>query len=157
MRKLKSFYCNFKQGIKNIIKWTPLIWNDRDYDWNYLMRMLEKKLRSMSELHKSHGYAESSEVTAEELLFASFLAGKIAKEDYTEEAFGDKKYLIEKNQMVFEPLNNASGSSRIKFVGLLDEERKELMRLYKLQDELLDRDMGLLFDLMKKRLRSWWD
>lgn len=156
MSKIKQAYYNVYYGIKNLIKWAPIIWNDRDYDWNPLMRILEKKLRNMSELHESYGNAESSNDTAKELLFASFLASKIAEEDYRNEAFGDKKYLIKKNMMQFAPIGK-TGSSRIEFTGLSDDEREELLRLYKLEDDLLERDIELLFDLMKKRLRNWWD
>src|SRR5690606_28650947 len=98
LRTLKMKYHNTVQGIQNLIKWFPVIWKDRDWDHNYLMRMLEKKLYSMSVLHCKHGYAENSQETGEQLKLASVLAGKIASEDYVNEAFGDKLYLREKQQ-----------------------------------------------------------
>lgn len=36
-------------GIKNLIRWFPIIWRDRDWDWVFLAEMMEYKLRRMSE------------------------------------------------------------------------------------------------------------
>lgn len=38
---------NLKQGIRNLIKWWPVIWRDRDWDHAYLSRLIEFKLTSM--------------------------------------------------------------------------------------------------------------
>lgn len=109
----------------------------------------------MSKLHREHGYSVNSDKYADDLQLAAKLAKRIANEDYTDEAFGDMKYLLEKNQMEFVKINEHS--KKLKFTGLTDEEREELHRLYRLEDELLDRDIESLFDLMKLELRNWWD
>ena len=40
-------------GILNVIRWAPVIWRDRDYDWAYLAEIMEYKLRRMSKLFKN--------------------------------------------------------------------------------------------------------
>lgn len=35
---------NFKNGIKNIFKWLPVIWKDRDWDDHYIFEILKHKL-----------------------------------------------------------------------------------------------------------------
>lgn len=42
----------FIQGVKNLIKWGPVIWKDRDWDDTFLFEIIKFKLSSMS---KSHG------------------------------------------------------------------------------------------------------
>ena len=37
----------FKNSIKNLIKWFPIIWNDRDWDSVYIEEMLLFKLNNM--------------------------------------------------------------------------------------------------------------
>jgi hypothetical protein len=37
----------FKNSIKNLIKWFPIIWNDRDWDSAYIEEMLLFKLNNM--------------------------------------------------------------------------------------------------------------
>jgi hypothetical protein len=62
---------SFIQGIKNLIRWFPTIWKDRDYDHYYIMEILKKKLlfqarsmRERSQLEKSEEYAEQMETCA---------------------------------------------------------------------------------------------
>ena len=40
-------WSNLKNGIRNLIKWWPVIWRDRDWDHSYLSRLIEFKLVSM--------------------------------------------------------------------------------------------------------------
>ncbi len=46
-------YNQLKYGILNLIIWFPIIWNDRQWDHYYLLRMFEKKLKLMSKYHKT--------------------------------------------------------------------------------------------------------
>jgi len=38
---------NFCTGIKNLIAWFPVIWKDRQWDYMYLLRIINKKLELM--------------------------------------------------------------------------------------------------------------
>lgn len=37
-------FWNILNGLKNIIRWTPIIWYDRDWDFDYTLRILITKL-----------------------------------------------------------------------------------------------------------------
>ena len=41
MYKIKSFIIS----IKNLIKWFPIIWKDRDWDDHYIWEIMKNKLR----------------------------------------------------------------------------------------------------------------
>lgn len=41
-------YKNIKWGIKNCIKWFPVVWNDRDFDWSYLAIVMQFKINNMA-------------------------------------------------------------------------------------------------------------
>jgi hypothetical protein len=45
--KIRDNVRSFQIGIKNIIKWFPIIWKDRDYDHAYIECMLLHKLKMM--------------------------------------------------------------------------------------------------------------
>jgi hypothetical protein len=51
-------WCNLKYGIRNLCRWLPIIWRDRDWDHGYLSRMLEFKL------HNMHDYLSSDRTVA---------------------------------------------------------------------------------------------
>src|SRR5690625_5293421 len=154
--RISSLYRNVIYGIRNIIKWFPIIWKDRDWDEYYLMKILSFKLGEMSKLHLNDGSYDNSSQVASRLLEASRLSDRIAEDDYIDEAFGDNRYLIDKIKVELIDTNE-EGVKEVAFTGLTDEERKELDRLRKLEDELLERDIERLFDIMKQDLRSWWN
>jgi hypothetical protein len=42
---------NFVRGVKNLIKWGPIIWKDRDWDDSFLFEIMKFKISNMSESH----------------------------------------------------------------------------------------------------------
>lgn len=58
-------------GICNIIKWAPLIYNDRDWDQYYLLKMLEFKFKNMAECQLESANHIGYERTAKELKLAA--------------------------------------------------------------------------------------
>lgn len=133
----------------------PIIWKDRDFDHTFLTRILQFKLSEMSKLHKSHGLAINSQEKSKDLEMAADLAKNITNEDYTDEAFGDKKYLLNKREVGF--VETDEGVIKLTVAGLSENETKEFKKMLDLETELLERDISLLFNLMKRDLRKWWD
>lgn len=58
---LETYYYKCKYGVKNLIKWFPVIWKDRDWDYIFLLRLIEKKLRFMADDMEKHGIHEGDE------------------------------------------------------------------------------------------------
>jgi len=57
-------------GIGNIIRWTPIIWDDADFDWAYLARIMEYKLRRMSKTI-GDGYIANAERYSRQMLICA--------------------------------------------------------------------------------------
>jgi len=55
-------YNQFSQGIQNLIRWFPIIWNDRNFDYSYLLTLLSKKLEFKIELFKESKWNNISNV-----------------------------------------------------------------------------------------------
>jgi hypothetical protein len=68
-------------GIENIVVWFPLIWNDRDWDWAYLTRLMEFKLRKMSKHFDKYGYHVGNDKDAREMLICAELLKRIEEDD----------------------------------------------------------------------------
>lgn len=51
----------FKIGVQNIIKWFPIIWNDRDFDKSYIMNILLFKMKNTRDFIRDYGYVEEVE------------------------------------------------------------------------------------------------
>ena len=57
----------FIYGIKNLIKWFPIIWKDRDWDYYYIMEIYKKKLLFTAKHMRKNGYHENSPKYAEQI------------------------------------------------------------------------------------------
>jgi len=79
---LISMWWDIYHGIGNIIRYVPVIWLDRDYDWSYLAEIMEYKLRRMSKLHKNHGHLLHSDRYAKQMLICAVLLKRLREDDY---------------------------------------------------------------------------
>ena len=68
-------------GIRNIVTWTPVIWGDRDYDWEFLAKIMEFKFRKMSEYYAEHGVTINRGKLAQELMTCAELIKRIREDD----------------------------------------------------------------------------
>ena len=44
---MRKFFRRISIGLKNLWAWAPVIWNDRQWDWEYMLRIEKKKLDYM--------------------------------------------------------------------------------------------------------------
>lgn len=75
---------SIKRGIINVVKWVPVIWGDRDWDWYYLTKIMEYKLRKMSISFKEEGVCVGSEIHAKNMLICAELLKRLNKDDMTD-------------------------------------------------------------------------
>lgn len=73
-------------GIKNIIRWTPVIWNDQDFDWAYMASIMEYKLRRMHKLFKTHGHHINSEKDAQKMLICAELLHRLIEDNHDKQS-----------------------------------------------------------------------
>ena len=78
---INDFFRNVRYGIWNIIQWTPIIWRDRDWDWYYLSRIMEFKLRKMNKAFVKYGHHVGSERDARQMLICAELLKRLQDDD----------------------------------------------------------------------------
>jgi uncharacterized UPF0160 family protein len=84
---------SFIQGIKNIIKWFHIIWEDRDFDYGYLLDILEFKLKSMEQFFNSNDtWTKNSKKCAKQIMIVKNLIHRIKREDYLTNK--NEKYMV---------------------------------------------------------------
>ena len=91
----KYFPLRFKTGIKNLWKWFPVIWKDRDWDHHYIFEILKFKLENQAKHLHEFGYHESAQRDAELMMTCVRLIEKIQNEDYYEEMYNYEKLTSE--------------------------------------------------------------
>ena len=97
--------------IKNIIRWIPILWNDRDWDYYYIFEILKTKLKFQSKHFREYGYHESSERDAEQMELCIRLIDKVQNEYYLDEALGQEFT----DEAVISAINKHDKAKRILF------------------------------------------
>jgi len=73
-RNLYYGFRNTYEGIWNIIRWSPIIFRDRDWDWSHLAEIMEYKLRRMHKtFRKSNHYVGCQKDALDMLICAEIL------------------------------------------------------------------------------------
>lgn len=86
---------SFIRGIKNIIKWLPIIWKDRDFDYGYLLDILQFKLKAMEEFFNSNDtWTKDAKKCAKQIMIVKNLVQRINHNDYIDsDTYQRMKYM----------------------------------------------------------------
>jgi hypothetical protein len=174
--RIKQFWVS----VKNLWRWLPVMWKDRDWDDHYIWEILKTKLKYQSKYIGSRDIHVNAKYDAERMMWCVRLIEKIQDEhyageymDYHESRFnwldidGDtehkrleieevsenydeyfakhkaavRKVLANKEYQIFE-LNDDNYKQRLAMnVGRYNEKRAQ----------------DLLFKLLNRDIRGWWD
>lgn len=152
-------------NISRIITYIPLLWKDRDWDHGYFLDMLAFKLSRIEKALES-GVAVHHPHVMRDLRTMIALLDRIREDNYNEVVFkdhnakwGELKFTFGEKQVTKDGYFTTSCVSRPNIKSKEDEvtERSEAQRLYKKEIALKQRDLDLLFKLLRKRIESMWD
>lgn len=155
--KISSFIYYQIEGIKNIIKWFPVIYKDKQFDHSYLLTILEFKFSLMEDYFRNHGLASTSKKDAKRIQLCKNLCKRI-NEGYHDNVYmlhdkkwGSIKMLIdEKGHLQFIRENSKTPED-------FQKESSEFRKLMKKEQYLQKQDQEVLSQTMKKYMTGWWD
>lgn len=159
LSNIRSFYYDFKYGIKNLIKWFPVIWGDRDWDFAFLFALLEKKFALYEkEWSTKAKFIADSKKQVKRFKICKEICRRLKDDWYYHEntfMFHDKKW-GEFN--IKESIDSSFRFSRknTKSKEDIDLETKESLRLYIVENERKKADMELLQMYIRKYWNIWW-
>jgi len=164
LSEVKEWPRQIRQGIKRLIEWFPIIWNDRHWDYFYIFIVLRHKLHLTEQLIRHHGHHVKHIEDADKIKRCVMILDRLIKDEYHENAFRnhDKKW----GEPEFEFTDSTDYSDcyalHIKHENVNTREdkhleRKEFRRLMNKPEELKKQDIDMLFDYMKKHIQTWWD
>ena len=164
----------FIQGVKNLIKWAPVIWKDRDWDDTFLFEIIKFKLSSMSKSHgKTLAYV-GSERNVEIMNTIVRLIDKFQSEDYLHEYMNyvDDEYTFVKiegsddYEMVIKNLRDDLDEYFTKYPLLKKRATKHEIYQSNPSSARLSMAMGflqherakrLIFELLNRHVDKWWE
>ena len=181
------YHKEFIQGVKNLWKWFPVIWKDRDWDSFFIYEVIRVKLNNQAEYIGGENRHTRAKRDAELMRLTSRLIQRCQDDHY------DMEYMDyhESNLLWLDVTDNDDipekykGSKRLEIEEIsenFDEYFKKYSRQYKrvmsgevnrfnrpieekdkkviameIAHENQDRCRKLLFKIMERRIEGWWD
>ena len=175
----KYYHKFLKHGIKNIIYWFPIIWKDRNWDHDYIFRILQHKLKAQSKYIGSNDRHTRAQYDAQRMNLCVNLMQKL------QDSYYDLEYMdYAKNRHWFEPCKDKEGYSTWESENIweeYDQYFKKYPNIYRRvmngegfapikgrEDDKhfiamsighmnVERAHKLLFTVLQKNIRNWWD
>ena len=175
----KYLHKDIIKGIKNLWKWFPLVWKDRDWDHHFILETLKFKIVNTANYIKSHDRYVGADRDYEVMMTCVRLIEKIQEEDYdgewgnyinqkmtTKEIEGESSKILdfeiisENFKAYFDKYPNvhkkalvaSSGAERWSYSEISDQTLAMWMSHYNHR-----RAKRILFTLMERNIEKWWD
>jgi|688.fasta_scaffold15579_22 hypothetical protein len=177
----KYYHKYFKQGVKNLWYWFPIIWKDRDWDGHYIFEILQHKLEAQANYIGRRDLHTRAQLDAKRMRLCISLIKKVQEEDYTmeymdyhkdrvwftdvEDRPGNSLYNSEevwekydeyfaKYPLVYKRVMKGDGVFTLDGRNESDIKRVIAMNIAHLNH---DRARKLLFKIMEENIEGWWD
>jgi hypothetical protein len=170
--KLPSWLKEFLTGCKNLIKWSPTIWKQRDWDYCFIFDVLQKKIEFQRKELISANRHTRIETDNRDMTIVLNLIERVRNEHYGTEYldYRETKFRFE----------DVEGKPKCKSLELdiiwedddtfLSKYPSTVRKVMKDKPELNKTDLcfwvaqynqekahDLLFKILKERMRGWWD
>lgn len=152
--------------IKNLIKWIPIIWNQFDFDYNYSLDVFKFQLEKQAKfLDSKKSRTQSSSYKSKRIKTVIKLMDKVYNEEYAMEYQKILKEKYGKDVLDVEFVKSKSSSiSKLyemvpKYKSRSDSKKieKEKDNLFKKGLEKQEKAHKILWKLIEKDIRTWWD
>lgn len=156
--KAQHAYFDFIHGVKNLVRWFPVIWNNRGWDCAYMFPLWEKQFEEMERsFERANDFVVGNEKRLKRIRICKELCRRL-KDDwwYHENLF---KYHDEKwGPMDIKPINGLYKLQRENVKTPEDDaiETKQFINLHKLEENHKKEDMQMLLNYIGKYWQTWW-
>ena len=177
----KYYHKYFKQGIKNLWYWLPIIWKDRSWDDHYIFEVLKHKLKAQAKYIGDRDFHTRAQLDAKRMRLCVKLIEKVQDESYqmeymeygkdrvwftdckdrpgsvrynSEEIWENYDEFFEKYPLVYKQVLNGAGPFTLDGRDETDMKRIVAMNIAHVNQ---DRVHKLLFKILEENIRGWWD
>jgi hypothetical protein len=127
-------------GVGNLIRWRKVIWQDRDWDaWTYLLPMMEKKIEQMEDCERRFSIHKCKDRLTRQMQTCRILIQRLRNDNYLDLTWYE---LIRRNW---------------RGTDIMHKRLKNPIGAHKHEDYQREQDLDLLFKIMRKHIREWWN
>lgn len=163
MKKLNDAYYNIKNGIKNFWYWKKVIWEDRWYDYIFLLDIMRHKLEYTERMTRDYGNHINHVDDADKMKIAINLIHRIMEDDYYERAVKTLHDQYGEPQMNWIDCEDENLTQLdITHEGIkTDEDQADFDKRFREaslnQARQKQEDVNYLFRHVAKHIQTWWD
>jgi hypothetical protein len=177
----KYYHKYFKQGVKNIWYWFPIIWKDRNWDSHYIFEILQHKLKAQAKYIGDRDRHTRAQLDAKRMRLCIELINKVQEEYYSseymdyhrdrvwftdcedrpgsslynsEEIWENYDEFFKKYPLVYKRVIKGEGPFTLDGRDEADMKRIIAMNIAHVNH---DRAKKLLFKIMEQNIQGWWD
>jgi hypothetical protein len=176
----RYYHSDFIQGVKNLWKWFPTIWRDRDWDHGFIYEIIKVKLKNQSDYIGSRNTFISSKRNSELMKLTTRLIQR-CQDDFYELELMDyqeiklkfvptdetEKWFRMEDTIVSERFDEYFKKYPLQYKRVLsgeinrfdrdgEEKEKNLIGM-EIAHENQERCRKLLFKIMERHIDGWWD
>jgi hypothetical protein len=172
----RFWHKDFYYGVKNLIKWFPIIWKDRNWDHSYVWEILKVKLKYQAEHISSNGFHLNAKYDTQRIETCIRLIDNIQNEFYSYE-YGNYHH----SEMHLTPIKDKPGYLEMhiqeiweKFDDYFNKYPHAYREVTKTDKYIFDNDtklhiamnMGkylhnkarrILFKILEQDIEKWWN
>ena len=152
---LKHYLYDLQYGVEKLIEWFPTIWMDRDWDGDYVYRVLLKKIRLMEKHNEDYDQFVGQALQYVEIHQCRRLLERIVAGEYLFEELKPVEEKYGEFHFDFEDLGNGFHKSIERWV--CEEHQIAWDEASKRADEREKQDKALLWKTLQEKLDCWWD
>jgi hypothetical protein len=171
---------NVYRSIKNVIRWLPVIWKDKDWDDWYIYTILETKLKHQAKYIGDRDWHTESKRDAERMMLCARLIQKIKEEEYDGEYMDyhisnyhwddiedDPDHKILRIEEVSNNFNDYFLKHPLEYKRVVTNLDNQIFKFKSIDDvqriamnishNRQKRARKLLFTLLERNIERWWD
>ena len=171
----KHFHRDIAQGFKNLWRWFPIIWKDRDWDDHYIFEPLKFKLKNTAKYFEKNQRFVGWENEVRYMRICQTLINRIQDEYYKMEHYEFHEFKIDfvpTENNTYEMKSTTTRDDSHTYVSKYPRTKKMVLSnphynpLTKRGDKGIALAMGierhnrakkLLFKILEQRIEHWWD
>lgn len=161
MHIISAFFRRIKRRFKRIKSWLPILWNDEEWDYTYLFRIMRFKISRMRKEIEKNGRHVGYEKQVEEMKIAEFVLNRLAEHDFYFDNNERFKEHAKKGKCTCPEILNTykelpHGCTRMNFHHC-EFCKKSFKYWYKREDAKERADLQYVFNYIAKKCQRWWD
>jgi hypothetical protein len=165
---VRWFFIRLGMSIKNVIRWLPVIWRDKDWDESFIYKILQFKLKNQSEYIATRDWHTRAKRDAEIMMTCVRLIDKINEQYYGMEYFEYYDYDMSTDNpnrfLEFNVTRDELDTYYAKYpltfkkiVAQYGDAKDRSSTALLMGDDRQEKARKLLFKILEQNIETWWD